>query len=259
MVTIEPKKKGDNERILAMGGPGSGKTTGWFRAVEHGSGIGYVLDTDRTTQRFLSSKEFEHLEDRLVIHTPTEWPQFTGKVKEWLKVATPDDWLVIDMASEAWNSVQDYFCWVVYGKTRGEMALEHRAKVIQDQQGKGKPNPFDGLSDYAGTINPMYREWQADVLRWPGHIYLATGASKIIDGVDRDRDILNIFGKYGVKPEGQKHLGYIANSVLLFAQSRRGFLLTSVKDRQREQVEGLEMSNFAWDYLVGVGGWQVKA
>lgn len=260
---IVPPPDDDEERQLVMGGYGAGKTTGYFSYALYTTGHFYVFDADKTTKRFLTSDKYRHLKDRMTTVVPIEWPDYPNYTKEWLRKATNNDWLVLDPGSDPWNSVQDHFCQVVYGKGREEMALEHRRDVIQKQGGKGSPNPFDGLLDYGGTINPMYRAWQGLLMKWPGHLYIATPASKIIEGVDKDKNILSVFGPLGVKPEGQKHLGMIVHSVLALSKGVKNkqdvyYLNNSAKDREREVVKGKMIDELALDYLVGVAGWKIE-
>jgi hypothetical protein len=62
---------------------------------------------------------------------------------------------------------------------------------------------------------------------------------------------------YGMKPAGQKQLGFVPHTVLMMKKGRVGdYKMTTIKDRGRWEGEDVEIGDFMQDYLVGIGGWQ---
>jgi len=60
-----------------------------------------------------------------------------------------------------------------------------------------------------------------------------------------------------VKPAGQKRLGHMPNTVLLFTKQRTGmYQMSTVKDRDRAEMAGQPFGDFGVDYLVNVAGWK---
>lgn len=249
--------KNARERILGMGGPGSGKTHSWFQIAkntpEHVKF--YVLDTDQTVERFLDSDEFSHLQDRIEYVEPASWPEYVETLQEWVKNdMNPEDWLVVDMISQAWDEVQEYFTEEIFGSDIGSYFM----RVRKDMEEKGKKtlgSGFDGWKDWT-VINKLYRVFANTIKRAPGHVYLATPADKI-DFDNEQAENLKLYGHVGYKPRGQKHTGHAAQTILMFHRTNSGdFKITTVKDRQREDMKGESNRNFAIKYLKGYAGWE---
>lgn len=235
------------ERILAYGGFAAGKTYNWFSIAKAVNANFFVIDTDQTVIPYLESEEFAEVEERIDFREPLEWPEYIEALKDFRKKATPNDWLVVDMASEPWNEVQNYYAEQVYGKDLGDYWLEYR-KQIEANDGRGSKSAFDGTTDWQ-AIKKMYRQYMAYVIRFPGHVYLATGEKKINDHLDGP-DVTKLASN-GWKPEGEKTLGHAVRTVLRLNNQRA----TTVKDRQREVLSGVKIGDFSKDYLLKVAGW----
>ena len=62
------------ERILVMGGPGSGKTYGWLRMANHfKNSTFYVIDSEIGAERSL--KEFPQLTN-VRVYPVVDWPEY---------------------------------------------------------------------------------------------------------------------------------------------------------------------------------------
>lgn len=241
------------ERILAFGSYGAGKTYAWFQWARALKGNVYVIDTDQTVIPYLESEEFAEVGDRIEYEEPVEWPEYIEAAKKFRKAMGPDDLFVLDMASEPWTAVQQYFSDQVYGKDLGDYWLDHMRDLAKDG-GKGSKNPFDGVTDWQ-AIKKMYRHFMALVVRMPGHVYLATGEKAVVSHLDGAEVQRQYAKSNGFKPEGEKTLGHTAHTVLRFNNQR----ITTVKDRQREDLKGVQFTDFSRDYLIKVAGWRPTA
>jgi hypothetical protein len=151
--------------------------------------------------------------------------------------------------------VQDFFIEEQFGKDADDFFLQARKA-----NAAGHPLASDYGSNWT-VINKLYSRWIGQVIRWAGHVYAATPAQQVAEsnssgrGGD-SREIRETFGRYGVKPTGQKALGFQFHTVLLLqSPSRDQWTLTSVKDRSRELQQATPMFDFVASYMVPVGGW----
>lgn len=241
------------ERILAIGQPGTGKTFAWVNVAKtmeqtKAEGKMYIIDSDDTTERMLDT-EAKDFADRIEYEVVNEWPDYVAALNKFMEVMGPNDWLVVDMMSPAWDAVQEYYVEQVFDQGIDEFFLEAR-------KANRKGGALEGWKDYS-VINRMYRTWVNRVLQVPGHLF-ATSPVDAIRADSEDKATSALFGPYGVKPRGQKHTGHIFHTVLWFQSARKDqFTMTTVKDRGREYWTGDPLNNFGMSYLVKTAGWKV--
>lgn len=263
MKLVSPHKA--PERILVQGTYGTGKTYNWFTiANDTPDDVKfYVIDTDQTVLPYVESDEFGHLADRIEVEEPWEWPDYieflkragkeakTRARKHWTKGRRSDDWLIIDMASEAWDAVQTYYSDQVFGEDIGDFWLEYRKQAEAGES--GSMSAFDGNTDWQ-AIKKLYKQFKKHVTRFPGHVYLATGEKKYAEHLENEATKRDFGGKQakGFKPEGEKTLGHMTRTVL----RAHNYRYTTIKDRQREPQQGRKVESFAKDYLMRVAGWK---
>lgn len=248
------------ERILSMGLYGSGKTKSWadvakwYRTTDT-PGMFYVLDTDNTTLRTLTA--YEGWEANVVRQDVPDWETLTRLTDNFFENATRDDWLVIDSIDAAWTGVQDYYTEQVFGKDSADFFMQ--AKLA----GQAGHPLADGFGQNWQVINKLYQRWIGKVIRWPGHVYACTPAQAVVEpnasGKGGDsREVRETFGRYGVRPAGQKALGFQFHTVLLMqSPAKDEWSITSVKDRSRELLLRAPVIDFTMSYLLAVAGWQV--
>jgi hypothetical protein len=248
VLRTESKRK---ERILVFGAPKSGKTRTWASIVESNSPTKvYAQDTD-----YRAPQSLEHIpgwEDFVVLTQPSSWEELVEATDKALFAMEENDWLVFDMIGQAWSYVITYYIEQVMGKKPSQFFLDFK-------MGGGKGNPMAGAyGENWNIINSIYRDWIGKVLRCKGHV-LAVCQSKKIDLEQDDTTTKKLFGPYGVKPDGQKDLGYQFDSVLLtgFGRSSSDYTITSVGDTNRVKVVEKPLHNFTIDYLVQQGGWKL--
>lgn len=246
------------ERILALGGFGTGKSHGWLSIARLSQLTGspakfYVLDTDYAIDRMLSTT-FSDLNN--VVHYPAvDWEDCESFIKEVTPKINPlVDWIVVDMIDITWDLVQAYFTEQVFKEDIGFYFLEARKQLKGE---KGNLQPFSGWTDWQ-VINKLYQSWIARVFfKSKAHIYMTCKADPVDSSKD-SKDVLQVYGAFGVKPKGQKALGNQVHTVMLFNTARKGdWRITTIKDRGPTYFEGEQLSDFAYQYLVGKAGWEV--
>lgn len=260
------------ERILTLGVQGTGKSYAPLTIARMCPGSQFhILDTDYSDSYEVGlDTEFSDL-NNVEIHKVgyDDWclcgpvckgcDGFKGTAERLASLIGPDDWLVVDTASCSWDSVQAWFIQETFGKDSAEYFMEVRKrKEGQKDDGKGKKSlgALEGWMDWP-VINKNYSPIYSTITRIQGHLYVTAEQAQLSD--DDDREVKKLFGPYGVKPRGQKRLGHVPRTVLLFTKSRAGeYSMTTIKDRHRVEQEDIEFENFAMDYLVKVAGWKKK-
>lgn len=252
MHATEPR----HERILLIGPPGSGKSTSWRSIAEwlektDTPGRLWVADTDLAWE---GQRPADGSLDKRVEATLTfDWETLRQVVEDATKNYEPGDWLVIDMINQAWTYVQNYYTEQVFGKELDRYWLEAQKTGI---------NPGGDYGSNWVVINKLYTAFMLSLARYPGHLL---ACAPVVDVRQPDRagkggdskEILHLFGRLGVKPEGQKALAYHFHSVLLCQEvPKEGWTYTTVKDRNRPQMVGEKMTDFVRSYLMKVAGWR---
>src|SRR5205085_7680811 len=99
------KEKSSRERILVMGGWGSGKAKGWADVAKwsKGSCKFYVLDTDRTFERTDEEYDFAGLGCEMATAEVLDWQSLSYHLGEWVPKGERNDWLVVDTADKPWE------------------------------------------------------------------------------------------------------------------------------------------------------------
>jgi hypothetical protein len=213
----------------------------------------YVLDTDKACERM--EEEFDSYHN-VIWEDVWDWPEFIGSIDKFTNKASRDDWLIIDMVDKAWEKVQDYFVEQVHGTGAAKWFLDFKKEG-------GSAHPLAGGYGINWTIiNKQYADFVGKFLRWPGHILCATPADTVQKPTNTSSgdssEILANYGRYGVKPRGQKHLGHLFHTVLWTHQAGEEWKLTTIKDRGgRKGLGSVKWSDFVGTYLVPVAGWKL--
>lgn len=249
------------ERILAYGPPGAGKSYSWQRILastpDHVQF--HIIDTDGAWEPASSSNEFGPHAHRVHHTEPADWSEFISATKVARKTMDRDrgDWLVIDMADEAWSSAQEFY---EDRRFAGDPdSDEFMFALIDGNLDEGE----DNMARWQ-VINKLYAPFRQTLVRVPGHVFVcATGKELKKDKKgnyfrERKQDVKD-FGPVGMRPGGQKNLSHDVNTVLYMSgnkESNRTIQL--VKDRNREdQWEETSVRNgdFSKDFLMGICGW----
>lgn len=280
------------ERIIAMGITGSGKSYQWLKLAEILKPTGAIfrcLDTDNDIDYMLQT-QFPHLlpenGGNVYVHLSIDWPEYKvgtqwiqrkpltdqiremitpGVLKDWSVPIKPIDWIVVDKANNAWDTVQRYFTTSVFGEDLGDYFLEIR-KIIQGRGGKDRhgkpatsvaPDAFDGWKDWS-VMNKLYFDWIYPIVyRVSCHVYAATDVEKIDRG-EKDAELLTMFGDFGLRPSGQKKLGGQMHTVFLYLPGKTNWQISTAKDRAgRAYFNKTPLSSLFYQYLVAKAKWPV--
>lgn len=254
--TISPR-----ERILGFGVGGTGKSAALLSiARKCPNDQFYIVDTDVGSYERLLATQFTDVAEIGNVHTesPEEWDEALETVQHIIRKMGRDDWLGFDMMTQTWDWVQEWFSDQVFGKDIADYFLEIRQAKQASKEKGGKDakslGALDGWKDWP-VINKTYNKLYRAILRAPGHVYLAAEQTKT--GEDDDKDTKELYGPYGVKPKGQKRLGHVPHTSIMFTKTRVGeYQLTTIKDRGRPEMERQPVEDFARDYLMKVAGWK---
>lgn len=269
------------ERILVMGTFNSGKSTCWSKWAEYLSRAGntaYVCDTDCAAQRMLggeyegtesiNGREWDSYGNIKVLDTET-WDDFIHFADTVKKLPGRDDLVVIDMIDKAWSAVQEDYSDLAFGKPIDELMLEAKIRSIQTVQRGGKDPGSNAFADSHGqnwgVINGRYRRFMTGaVYRTKAHVLACTPADTVSKD-DASDEQKRLYGKWGLKPRGQKDLGHAFHTILLVSEDKDGHRLSTVKERDikapepaRELFKGEVFEDFVLDYLVLNAGWKLK-
>lgn len=241
------------ERILVVGGPGSGKTYGWLKlATYFKESKFHVIDSEIGGQRSL--QEFPDLTN-VDIYPVVDWVEYREAQKKIIDKAVEDDWIVLDMADKAWSAVQRYYTSEIFDKEMGEYFLEARKKIKKDAKSlfAGRDAALKGWTDWV-VVTKLYEDFILPlVYRSPANLYMATAGQAVSE--DDSKEVQEIYGPYGLKPSGQKALGHQPDTVLLLARAKDGYYMTTIKDRGgRRYFDHQKLINFPIQYGK-VAGW----
>lgn len=259
------------ERILVMGGFGSGKTHQFLltaRALPE-SRI-WIIDTDDSYPRMFGT-EFKDLEsqvgsgprDRIRLYQVYDWKSYVSAKDEIVSKAQEGDWVSIDMASSVWQAVQGYFVQAVFEQNIEDYFIEARKILASrgDKTAKGREaknlGALKGWLDWP-VVNKLYDSFILPLTyQCKGHLYIATKAQNVSS--DDDGDVQNLYGSYGVKPAGQKDLGYQAQTVFLLQQGKQQgkWEISTVKDRGRKMYDHAPLVSLPRQYLGPTAGFDI--
>ncbi len=284
------------ERILSMGITGSGKSYQWLKLAEALKPTGAIfrcLDTDNAIP-FMLETQFPNLKSEnggnIIVHQSAAWPEykagidwllrrpFSKDMLEYMAVMEPDvvkdhdktkikptDWTVIDMADNAWKTVQSYFVQEVFGDDPGEYFLRIRQEMEAGKRRNAKggmpSSPvmegLDGWKDWS-VINKLYDDWiNPIVYRIPTHVYTTTKVEKV-DKTDKDVELQLMFGDVGLRPAGQKALGHQMHTIFLMIPGKAEWYIKTIKDRGgRPYFDKVKLKSLFMQYLVAKAGWNI--
>lgn len=247
------------ERILIMGHPGTGKSYQWLKTAKALKNTGikfHVLDTDRAIP-FTLENQFPSLMPEhggnVYVYPAFDWPSYSVALKQVLKETKPNDWLVVDMADNAWDSVQRYFIGEVFDKDVGEYFLEMRKTAQRNKKSLNSIMDIvmEGWIDWP-VVNRLYADWILPIIHSSNcNIYATTKVQRM--GKREEPATKAVFGELGVRPSGQKHLGHQMHSCFLaaFDIANHIWTITTVKDRSgRSYFENTKLISFYQQYLV---------
>lgn len=257
------------ERILGYGPWGSGKSFMWIKLAQwllrsKSESQLYIAGTHGALERDLEG--WDH--PNVVAEEVTEHTEIVSLIKDEYRVkATRDDWLVVDMIDAPWAWAQDAYALSVMGKGMTEWLIDTKISNMNKNSGEKKDTIAGAHGENWGMINLLYREFiTLATIKWPGHVLALTADTEIRtpnragEGGD-DKQIREIFGRIGRRPEGQKMLGYQFHTVLFLPEA--GKVVTAKEKIPVPGGEGMrvklsgDFNDFVVDYLMGVARWKL--
>lgn len=247
------------ERVMAIGGFGTGKSHGWLSIARLSQVTGsdakfYVLDTDFAIDRMLSTS-FSDL-NNVEHHPAPDWEDCESFVKTVVPKIRPNhDWIIVDMIDITWDQVQAWYTQQIWQEDIGIFFLEARKQLKGE---KGNLQPFAGWTDWQ-VINKVYQSWIARMIfKSKAHVYLTNKVEVLDSSKEKNQDVLVTYGAFGIKPKGQKHIGNQVHTVLLFSAPRKDdWRIVTVKDRGPVYFQGDKLEDFAYQYLVEKARWEL--
>jgi DNA polymerase III delta prime subunit len=250
------RTEGPKERILLMGPWGVGKSTAILNIAEmmeqtNAEGTVHVVDTTYEAERNLQGQT------NTEIHSVETWDEYISAVKRIREVGGPSDWLAVDRIDPVWDQAQAGYSEKAFGKDIDQWFLEYKAAGKEGHAFSGEY----GTNWVA--IKRMYEAFMTEVMRFKGHV-IATAKAVPVQEPNRDGkggdnpDLRAEYGKFGVRPAGEKNLGFMFHTVLLLSEVKQGeYTYTTVRDRRREQQKSRSLTGFVPSYLIGVAGWKL--
>jgi len=275
------------ERIGVTGVTGSGKSYQWLKMAELLLPTGSIfrcLDTDNSIDYMLQT-QFPHLlpenKGNVYVLSVFDWPNYKLGV-EWLrrkptakpkleelrpdlladfaKPLKPNDWTVVDMADNAWDTVQRYFVSEVFGEDMGDYFLQIRKELYAGtRKAKSGGSPvaegLDGWKDWS-VINKLYSDWILPIIyEIHTHVYTTTRVESLDRG-EKDVELKLLYGDMGIRLAGQKKLGHQMHSLFLFIPAKDSWLVSTIKDRGgRPYFDKAPLASFYHQYLMAKAKW----
>lgn len=248
------KPKGRAERLLLVGSWGAGKTNSYMTIAR------WLAQTESPAQMFVIDPDFKARLDpnadlsNLHIYDELEhWVDYKNVAIKARAEAVKgrNDWLVVDMCDKIWNAAQAGYTEMAFGQDVDDFYVAWRK---EDTKG-GNPFNADWGKDWQ-AINRLYDTFMYNVTRFPGHVLLTTSPEPMRED-EKDKEVIRLYGKWGIKPAGQKRLGHLAADCLLLSQSGSGWVYSQMRGTGRQDFKNEPLRDFVMDYLVGKAGWEL--
>jgi len=236
------------ERILTFGTQGTGKSYALLTIAQQiPTATFHVIDTDMS-ESYNRALDMTFTElTNVVVHRadPDDFMDIYRTLEKVVPLVKKDDWLVIDGLTVAWAAVQSWYFTNAYGIDEDEFFMKQKKGQIEE----------DGAN--WTVINKRYFKLTSLLFRTLGHVYITAESTQL--GKREESDTQKRYQAFGVKPAGQKRLGHMPNTVLLFTKQRTGmWQMSTVKDRDRPEMNSQPFVDFGKEYLRGVAGWKLK-
>lgn len=252
----------DPERILLAGLFGGGKSHSWLTTLDLAYNNDddikfYVIATERGAVTRMKSKYTEQFDKLVEYRDCKTWYELQDWTDEILSKQRPGDIIVIEGMDKPWDFVQ-----ALWDKLYGP-PLSYDPK-----------DPFAmerGMLDDSGSvgrdwvkIRTVYENWLDSIFQTSCHVFACTPSEplKMPTGKAKewkdDPEVIEQFSRFGVKPAGNKKLGHHFHTILLCRNPRAGvWTITSMDDHTRELLDNTPITNFVFDYLVKIAGWEL--
>lgn len=217
--------------------------------------------------------------ENATIWVPETFDDYNPIAAHIRKSAKPNDFVIIDMLSNVWEMMPDWWIENVYGDNTWDYYAKVRAQIENPElDDDDKDRSFGGHSGVDWKfIGKVYRKWEKSLTTFSKcHTFVYSSESEIQSFFDKTGEKRAQYAiASGYAPKTEKGLPHRVHSYMRLTRrlgkdgkTTVGRDLTVVGDRGgREEVwkekygrsmtmELSEGPKFAWDYLVKVGGWK---
>lgn len=280
------------ERILLWAGAGVGKTYAElgimkFAALTRTDNHFWIIDNDNQMEAsgLVEGGEFEDLVERSTVWVPESFDEYDDITNEIKTNAGPQDWIFIDMLSNVYQSLPDWWVENVYGENPHTYWGAVRKEIVEAQQQAdmkgergGHEKQFGGTSGVDWQyIGKQYRAWEKRLSIFaPCHVMAVCGEQEIEERYDVSGARRAQFAATNaVAPKGEKDAVHRFHTTMRMqrqvgrdGKTTKARSITVHKDRGRmakwdemggrgRTIELAEGPKFAFDYLIKVGGWKM--
>jgi len=245
------------EKIILMGGPGTGKTTQLVNVANYVYPVP-VFAVDCEDKMLAYVECLDDSPENLTIFPVLDWdvsknpddPEDYGGIRqvtaEIERLVKPNEWIFIDRCDNLWSMVQRWFTKGKYGRDLSDVLMSSSKRL------KGKSSMFTPSMDQG--------EWQVINEQYEnvfGRLFYRTKCNVIITTGIKDKDESTIGDTYGsldCAPRGQKDIGHQPNSSFQLMEKRAGsafkwYIGTGKDLPNRVLMNKMELDDFAIDYL----------
>lgn len=246
------------ERILLFGGGGVGKTNTPLNIMSHmAHGEMYVIESDYSLayERALAT-DFQDIEHRVQVFAPgPDWTPFIEAFESCVSTGDPNvDWITVDPVGGSYDWVQEWSLDQQYGRDLPSVMVE-----LKKQYGADAKAYAAALSDMINwnLVKKEYSRFWKAIQKWKGNLILVAEA-KAVRNNEKDDETKMLYGPLGFQPVGHATLKHVASTTLFLDHPKRGqWRMTTIKDRNREEMDKEPVDDFGIDYLQQVAGWSV--
>lgn len=281
MPALQPTSR-TAEKILVVGGGGTGKTKGLMDIVKRclmDGQTAHLIDNEQAIPVHLDAmgigareewvwvdgkwerdEEWEDPDSPVVRWFCQEWEDHRDAIRTACQTATRGDWVGVDTISNPWEAVQAWYVGQITGGDEfSDWMVQNR--VAQIEAGKGNDGGAGALLAEWKVINQQWKDWVLNpVVKTQAHVYLAAHSKAI--NTERDSpDVKSMWKGLGFKADCQKSVPRLMRTVLGLEEYRGaggGFIITSAKDWERELLVREQIKTVPVTYLMGIAGWKMK-
>lgn len=218
-----------HERILLMGGPGTGKThhivsvCNWL--AESGKEM-WVLDLEDKMEAFLHNQG--GIPKNMHLAIALSWEEIRGVIDSWTGKIKENNWVVVDRVDLSWSMAQHWYSQQRFNEELADRLLRSAKSVT------GSAMMIPRFPEGAWqVINMNYDYFISRIMYlFRCHVLLTAGVSA---PREEGPHPFETFSSVGVTPRGQKELAHQPNTV---------FLLSSVVERNRQG----NVTSRSWNY-----------
>lgn len=290
------------ERILIYGSYKVGKSTTYislmkFAKLTKTNSHFHIIDNDNASEAIglfpggtygdlLGEQLSESMDDGLIvqsyenatIYIPETFDVYHDVADSIRANVNSEDWIVIDMLSNVWEIMPDWWVGNVYGDNPWEYYAKVRKAIESGEEGAGER----GFGGHSGVdwqyIGKVYRAWEKKlVLYAPCHVIAYSGESEILPHHDKSgakRAQFSIANNFAPRTEkGTPHrvhtVARMTKRVAPDGNTVKERSLVFVGDRDREELLDEKLGRgatlvlsdkpkFYKDYLIDIAGWKMS-